>query len=99
MHISKEAHSFTVTAATPSVNEDKGLEAIQKDDDPEGLKLISASDPLEQAAKLLVPLSNLAASNIDVWFAIYDVAIRRSTSNKRRSSIYIQLLQENCSKP
>jgi len=66
-----------ITATIPSANEDKGLEATPKDDDPEGLKLISASDPLEQAAKLLVPLSNLAGNNIDVWFAIYDVAIRR----------------------
>jgi len=66
-------------AAAPSGNEDKGLEApAPRDEDPDGLKLLSVSDPLEQAAKLLAPLVNLASDNLDAWIALYDVAIRRS---------------------
>ncbi|KAG5654558.1 hypothetical protein H0H81_000083 [Sphagnurus paluster] len=62
----------------PSANEDKGLEVTPpKDDDPEGIKLISVADPLERAAKLLQPLESLAAENIDAWIAVYDVAVRR----------------------
>ncbi|KAG5716214.1 N-alpha-acetyltransferase 16, NatA auxiliary subunit [Termitomyces sp. T112] len=71
---------------TPSANEDKGLEPVQpKDDDPEGLKLIGVSDPLEQAFKLLQPLTTLVTDNIDVWTVVYDVAIRRKK--------YLQALQ------
>ena len=73
----------TVTAPVPN---DKELESVQpKDDDPDGLKLLGAADRLEQAYKLLHPLSTLAPTNIDVWIAIYDVAIRRS---KLSLSIY-----------
>ncbi|KAF8223436.1 N-terminal acetyltransferase A, auxiliary subunit [Tricholoma matsutake] len=62
----------------PSANDDKGLEAIPaKDEDPDGLKLLASTDPLERAAKLLSPLSSLATENIDMWIALYDVAIRR----------------------
>ena len=66
-------------ATTPSANEDKGLEVpVPRDEDPDGLKLLNVSDPLEQAAKLLAPLANLASNNLDAWIALYDVAIRRS---------------------
>ncbi|KAG6833055.1 hypothetical protein H0H87_012066 [Tephrocybe sp. NHM501043] len=62
----------------PSANEDKGLEPVQpKDDDPEGTKLLTVSDPLEQAVKLLQPLTTAATDNVDVWTVVYDVAIRR----------------------
>jgi hypothetical protein len=62
-------------------NDDKGLElAPVKDDDPDGLKLISVPDPLERAAKFLSPLATLASNNIEVWIMIYDVAVRRSES-------------------
>ncbi|KAK0446042.1 NMDA receptor-regulated protein 1-domain-containing protein [Desarmillaria tabescens] len=61
-----------------SANEDKGLEpAAPKDDDADGIKLLGCSDPLERAAKFLHPLTTLAPENIDVWIAVYDVAIRR----------------------
>lgn len=64
---------------TQTANADKELEAPpSKDDDPDGLKLIASQDGLEQAAKLLQPLTKLAPKNVDVWLAIYDVAIRRS---------------------
>ena len=60
---------------------DKDLDsAPPKDEDPDGLKLIAGTDALEQAANLLTPLKTLAPNNIDAWIAIYDVAIRRSTS-------------------
>ncbi|KAI4527448.1 N-terminal acetyltransferase A, auxiliary subunit [Schizophyllum commune Loenen D] len=59
-------------------HEDKGIEPpTPKDDDPDGLKLLRAEDGLERAAKLLSPLSTLCSNNIDVWIAIYDVAVRR----------------------
>jgi len=59
-------------------NEDKGLEAPPaKDDDPEGLKLVSADDPLERANKALVSLGEFGNDNIDVNVAVFDVAIRQ----------------------
>jgi N-alpha-acetyltransferase 15/16, NatA auxiliary subunit len=62
-------------------NDDKSLEpAPLKDDDPDGLKLISVPDPLERAAKFLSPLATLASNSIEVWIMIYDVAVRRSES-------------------
>ncbi|KAG5641987.1 hypothetical protein DXG03_003816 [Asterophora parasitica] len=68
----------TKNTTAPSANEDKGLEVTPpKDDDPDGIKLIAVTDPLEQAAKLLNPLIALATDNIDIWIATYDVAIRR----------------------
>ncbi|KAF8156996.1 NMDA receptor-regulated protein 1-domain-containing protein [Crassisporium funariophilum] len=63
---------------TPATSTDKDLEDVKpKDDDPDGLKQLGASDPLEQASKLLHPLTTLVPNNVDVWIAIYDVAIRR----------------------
>ncbi|KAJ4468810.1 NMDA receptor-regulated protein 1-domain-containing protein [Lentinula aciculospora] len=70
----KKAASAT---APTSTNEDKGLDVPYKDDDPDGIKLLSSPELLELAAKLLQPLTTLAQSNIEVWIAIYDVAIRR----------------------
>ncbi|OCH91292.1 NMDA receptor-regulated protein 1a [Obba rivulosa] len=65
-------------AAGSTANEDKGLEpGPAKDDDPDGIKLLQAPEPLERAAKMLQPLRTLAADNIDAWIAIYDVSIRR----------------------
>ncbi|CAA7268350.1 unnamed protein product [Cyclocybe aegerita] len=67
--------------------------APPKDDDPNGMKLLVLPDPLEQAAKLLQPIvKQLEAKgtvadrrskegkmkrDVDVWIAVYDVAIRR----------------------
>ncbi|RDB27479.1 N-alpha-acetyltransferase 16, NatA auxiliary subunit [Hypsizygus marmoreus] len=74
----QKVHEDAKKAPAPAAHEDKGLEAgVPKDDDPEGIKLLSVADPLEQAYKLLAPLGTLATENIDVWIAIYDVAIRR----------------------
>ncbi|KAG6379644.1 NMDA receptor-regulated protein 1-domain-containing protein [Boletus reticuloceps] len=59
-------------------NEDKGLEApTGKDDDPEGLKLVSADDPLEQASKVLGSLGEFGKDDIDVNATMFDVAIRQ----------------------
>ncbi|KAG8790131.1 hypothetical protein FRC17_009005, partial [Serendipita sp. 399] len=50
---------------------------IVKDDDPDGHKAISVEDPLEQAARLLLPFTSDNHQIFDIWIAIYDVAIRR----------------------
>jgi hypothetical protein len=76
-------NSLTAPANSASANEDKLESVPAKDDDPDGLKLVSCSDPLERAAKCLNPLKTLARQNIDVWIAVYDVAIRRSESPAR----------------
>lgn len=64
-------------AAPSSTNDDKGLDVPYKDEDPEGMKLLTCSDPLDRAAKFLQPLTTLAQKDIEVWIAVYDVAIRR----------------------
>lgn len=75
---SKLAYRVFVPAAAGS-NDDKGLDVgPPKDDDPDGTKLLKADDGLERAAKFLNPLAALAADSIDVWIAVYDVAVRRS---------------------
>lgn len=67
----------TRVAAT-STTEDKGLEiGSAKDDDPDGIKLLTDREPLERAWKLLNPLTTAAKDNIDVWIQVYDVAVRR----------------------
>lgn len=48
-----------------------------KDDDPEGLKLLAVSNPLDVAAKLLLPLLSLKSELMDTWITSYDVAVRR----------------------
>ena len=64
--------------AAASTNEDKGLDLTpQKDDDPDGIKLLTSPEPLERAWKLLSPLLCLPTSNINVWISVYDVAVRR----------------------
>lgn len=68
----------TANGTVAKDHEDKGIEPpTPKDDDPDGLKLLRAEDGLERAAKLLSPLSTICLNNIDVWIAIYDVAVRR----------------------
>lgn len=68
-----------IQIALANSNEDKGLEATpEKDDDPDGHKLLSATDGLERAAKLLISVTSLDKDNIDAWITTYDVAIRRS---------------------
>jgi hypothetical protein len=71
-----------------------------KDEDPNGLKLLASPDPLERAAKLLSPLSSLATENIDVWIAMYDVAIRRSRCKNCNGFTILMLsyLQKNSCK-
>ena len=70
------------TATTPAGDDAKGeAPPPPKDEDPDGTKLLSTTTPLEQAAKLLRPLLTAAPERLDVWIAVYDVAIRRSMSN------------------
>ncbi|KAF6747195.1 NMDA receptor-regulated protein 1a [Ephemerocybe angulata] len=61
-----------------ATHDDKGIEPqSNKDDDPDGLKLLGAPDVLDQAAKVLAPLTTVAAGSVGVWCAVYDVAVRR----------------------
>lgn len=79
--------------AAASTNEDKGLDLTpQKDDDPDGIKLLTSPEPLERAWKLLSPLLRLSISNIDVWISVYDVAIRRGVLNGTTMIPYSELL-------
>lgn len=81
-------HSLVAAAAT-STNEDKGLDlAPQKDDDPDGTKLLTSPEPLERAWRLLSPLLRLPISNIDLWVTVYDVAVRRGGSNGLHTSSF-----------
>jgi len=76
--------SFVAAAAiaAASTNEDKGLDLTpQKDDDPDGIKLLTSPEPLERAWKLLFPLLRLPTNNINVWILVYDVAVRRGVLN------------------
>jgi len=60
-----------------STSEDKGLEPPPaKDEDPDGAKILQAADPLERAWKFLIPLLEWS-KDLEVWIAIYDVAVRR----------------------
>lgn len=66
-------------AATAGQLEDKGLEPLpRKDEDPDGLKLVLDKDPLERADKYLAGLAEFVPRNLEVCFATYDVAVRRS---------------------
>ena len=103
MHLcaySLTGRSHDTPAAAGSANEDKGLDASPpKDDDPDGKKLVQASDRLERAAKFLNPLTTHAAHNVDAWLAIYDVAIRRSTPlSSRDCSTVLTITQRSICK-
>lgn len=54
--------------------------APPKDEDPDGMKLLTDPAPLERAWKALSPLRELASQNINVWIAVYDVSVRRGMS-------------------
>ena len=59
-------------------DEDEPTAGPTKYDDQDGVKLLNAADPIEQAARILRPLETLV-DRADVWAAVYDVAVRRST--------------------
>lgn len=76
--------------ATVSATEDKGLDVPPaKDEDPDGSKLLTSTDPLEKAWKFLSPLLAIIDSESEsedvqrvkkdprVWIALYDVSVRR----------------------
>jgi len=71
-------YSFSTDADAGADDEKEDAPVQRVDDDPDGHKLIKATDPLEQAAKLLEPLLDLPHNNPDIWVAIYDISIRRS---------------------
>ena len=79
--------------AAASTNEDKGLDLTpQKDDDPDGIKLLTSPEPLERAWKLLSPLLRLPTNNINVWISVYDVAVRRGVLNELKISPFSESL-------
>jgi hypothetical protein len=83
----------TATIAAASTNEDKGLDLTpQKDDDPDGIKLLTNPEPLERAWKLLSPLLRLPTNSINVWISVYDVAVRRGVLNGTKISPYSETL-------
>lgn len=86
------AAAAAAIAAAPT-NEDKGLDLTpQKDDDPDGVKLLTSPEPLERAWKLLSPLLCLPTNNINVWISVYDVAVRRGVLNGTKIPPYSELL-------
>lgn len=59
------------------------------------MKLLTCPDPLERAVKFLQPLTTLPESqkNIEVWIAVYDVAIRRGV---KLNFFFFRVLVEHC---
>lgn len=90
-HRSISFHAYNITfrfvaRGATKQNEDKGLEVPQTpDDDPEGLKLVVADDPLERASKLLGTLGEFGKDDMDVNVTSFDVAIRQSACFERMS--------------
>ncbi|KAF8328455.1 NMDA receptor-regulated protein 1a [Cantharellus anzutake] len=62
--------------ATPPKTDDTDIPVV-RDDDPEGLKLLTVPDPLEIAWKRLLPLHSLRPKLLDTWLVSFDVAIRQ----------------------
>lgn len=58
-------------------NKGGGGEAKKTDDDPLGLKLAAAADPLGEAMKLLVPLLQACPKSIEAQLAGFDVYMQR----------------------
>jgi N-alpha-acetyltransferase 15/16, NatA auxiliary subunit len=50
------------------------------DDDPEGLKLASTADPMQESMKFLIPLLEFSPKNIAAQLAGFEVFIRKGTS-------------------
>jgi len=62
---------------TTEVAQENGVAPPVVDEDPEGLKLVSISDPLEQASRLLRPLEAHIQPRREVLLVSFDVALRR----------------------
>ncbi|KAG8885365.1 hypothetical protein FRB97_001440 [Tulasnella sp. 331] len=76
----KKAKKAEKKAETPMLapTDDKDSPpAPAKDEDPDGMKLLSVVDPLEQAMRLVKPLEDLQASDIRIWLIAYDISLRR----------------------
>lgn len=54
-------------------NKSKGEKAAPKDPDPDGSELASTSNPLEEAAKLLVPLREHASGRLKTHTLSFEV--------------------------
>ncbi|KAF8842021.1 N-terminal acetyltransferase A, auxiliary subunit [Paxillus ammoniavirescens] len=76
---SQDTNDASSQKARLKQSEDKGIEPPPaKDEDPEGLKLVLAEDPLERASKFLSALGQFGEDNIDVNVTSFDVAIRQN---------------------
>lgn len=75
-----------VLAAATS-GDGKKEEAPVPDDDPNGEKLLKTETPLEDAAKLLLPLEKLASERIETWTTAYEIESRRGAVSYRGSDI------------
>ncbi|KAG8902213.1 hypothetical protein FRC00_000547 [Tulasnella sp. 408] len=74
----KKAEKEKKTQVPAPANEDKEAPpAAPVDDDPDGLKLLNAKKPLEEALKLVRPLEELQLQDIRVWTTSFDLALRR----------------------
>lgn len=61
-----------------ALNVAEDIPETPKDEDLDGKKLLTTSDPLGDAMRWLKPLELFAKDRIDVWIVIYDVSVRRS---------------------
>eukprot|EP00126_Sphaerothecum_destruens_P007594 Sdes_comp19907_c0_seq1m12307 len=70
---SKEASAAQAKKANPKKNASKQVE----DTDPDGLELLKAEKPLDEAVKFLTPLTNLCSSKIETHLSGYEIFKRR----------------------
>lgn len=82
--------------APPAPTPDDGENATPKDTDPEGLKLLETTTPLEQAVKALAPLLELRPEFLDTWIASYDVSVRRGEPYKLTNDLPILIENTTC---
>ncbi|KAG9004716.1 hypothetical protein FRB93_010207 [Tulasnella sp. JGI-2019a] len=74
----KKAEKQKVDASVVAHADDKDPPpAPPKDEDLDGMKLLSVANPLEQALRLVKPLEDLQAGDIRVWLTTYDISQRR----------------------
>jgi peptide alpha-N-acetyltransferase len=63
------------------------VEAKKKDDDPDGVKLASTTEPLSDAMKFLAPLLQFSPMRVDAQIAGFEVYVRRSKSHSYHSGL------------
>ncbi|KAE8213954.1 hypothetical protein CF327_g2578 [Tilletia walkeri] len=71
---SKKGNGNAAAAAAAAEEEEP---AVLKDEDPEGVTLISNEKPLDEAEKYVKVLQTRAEQRVETWLATFEVAIRR----------------------